>query len=456
MKSKITTLKSSSFQKKLWNLALPIAFQSLLVSLLGLIDILMVSQLGENEIAAVGLGNKIFFFNLLILVGCSHAGGILGAQLFGAYNLSGVRKALVNSLFFSLLFAVPFIFLYATAPEIVTSLATDNSELLALANQYLIITGASLFFTAIVLPIETTLRSAGDTKTAMRISMVVIPINIFLNYIFIFGHLGFPEMGVAGSAYGTFLARAIQMLLIIWYVFKRRPFIIVKKSELKQALTFFDMKQYFKLAFPMILNDGSWALGVLMYTLFFAMIGVNELAVISMVSTLEQTIFALFIGIAIASSTMIGHELGAKEFDRAWQQAWTFLFFIPMLAFLFFPIIYFLREPILSLFPTLSQESAETASQLLLILGAFLFVRVVNFIGVIGVLRGGGDVNYSTFIDVFSMWCVGIPLTYISIKYYNATLVEAYFVSLSEELVKIVLVIFRVRKKRWLKNIIAA
>ena len=174
----------------------------------------------------------------------------------------------------------------------------------------------------------------------------------------------------------------------------------------------------------------------------------------SMVSTIEQTIFALFIGIAIASGTMIGHELGAKAFNNAWQQAWTFILFVPVLALIFTPIIIIFREPILTLFPTLSENAAGSAAQVLLILAFALFVRVINFIGIIGVLRSGGDVNYSTFIDIFSMWCIGIPLTFIAVKFYNFTLVEAYIVTLFEELIKVILVIQRIHKKHWLKNIL--
>ena len=414
----------------------------------------MVGQLGESEIAAVGLGNKIFFFNLLMMVGISHAGGVLAAQYFGANDLSGLRRSLVVSLLFSVISVVPFIVLYVTSPEIITSLASDDARLTTLANDYLIITAYSFIFTAVVLPLETALRSAGDTKTAMNISILVLPINALLNYILIFGHLGFPEMGVAGSAWGTVVARFMQMLLMVIFVLKKRPFIIAKLEEVKQALSLIEVKRYTKLALPMVLHDSGWALGILVYTLIFAMIGVQELAVMSMVSTIEQTIFALFIGIAIASGTMIGHQLGAKAFDQAWQQAWTFILFVPILAFIFTPIIIFFREPILSLFPSLSLEAMNSASQVLLVLALVLFIRVINFIGIIGVLRSGGDINYSTFIDIFCMWCVGIPLTFIAVKYYHFTLVEAYIVMLSEELIKVLLVIQRVHKKRWLRNML--
>ena len=455
MKNKIATFRAPEFQSKLWQLALPITFQSLLYSFLGLVDILMVGQLGESEIAAVGLGNKIFFFNLLMMVGISHAGGVLAAQYYGADDLSGLRRSLVVSLLFSIVSVIPFIVLYTLYPEVITNLASDDTRLITLANDYLIITAYSFIFTAVVLPLETALRSAGDTKTAMNISILVLPINAFLNYILIFGHLGFAEMGVAGSAWGTLIARFIQMLLMVIFVIKRRPFIIAKIIEVKQALSIFEIKRYTKLALPMVLHDGGWALGVLVYTLIFAMIGVQELAVMSMVSTIEQTIFALFIGIAIASGTMIGHQLGAKAFEQAWQQAWTFILFVPILAFIFTPIIIFFREPILSLFPTLSVDAMSSASQVLLVLALVLFIRVINFIGIIGVLRSGGDINYSTFIDIFCMWCVGIPLTYIAVKYYHFTLVEAYIVMLSEELIKVLLVIHRVHKKHWLRNMLS-
>ena len=455
MKNKIATFRAADFQQKLWKLALPITLQSLLYSFLGLVDILMVSQLGESEIAAVGLGNKVFFFNLLMLVGISHAGGVLSAQFYGADDLSGLRRSLVVSMMFSIITIIPFICLYTLSPQTINNFASTDPTLLGFANDYLTITAYSFIFTAVVLPLETALRSAGDTKTALNISLFVLPLNALLNYIFIFGHLGFPEMGVAGSAWGTVLARFAQMLIMLLFIAKRRPYIIAKLEEAKHALSAFEIKRYTKLAFPMVMHDSCWALGILVYTLIFAMIGVQELAVMSMVSTIEQTIFALFIGIAIASGTMIGHQLGAKSFQQAWQQAWTFILFVPILALIFTPIIIVLREPILSLFPTLSIESMHSASQVLLVLALVLFIRVINFIGIIGVLRSGGDVNYSTFIDIFSMWCIGIPLTFIAVKYYHFTLVEAYIVMLSEEVIKVLLVIHRVHKKHWLRNMIS-
>jgi putative MATE family efflux protein len=454
MRNKIAIFRHPDFQQKLWQLALPITLQSLLYSFLGLVDILMVSQLGEAEIAAVGLGNKIFFFNLLMMVGVSHAGGILGAQYFGARDLSGLRRSLVLSLLFTFLVTLPFIICYILSPQSVTSLAGDDPQLLLLADSYLQITAGSFIFAAIVVPIETTLRSAGDSKTSLRISMLVLPINALLNYILIFGHLGFPAMGVAGSAWGTFIARALQLLFMLIFVSCRRHFIIIRMHEIKQALSRFEVQRYIKLAIPMILHDSGWALGVFVYTLIFAMIGIQELAIMSMIATIEQTIFALFIGIALASGTMIGHQLGTKSFSAAWQQAWVFILFVPILAFIFAPIIIIFRDPVLSLFPALSLTASESASQVLLVLASALFIRVINFIGIIGVLRSGGDVNYSTFIDIFCMWCVGIPLTYLAVKYYHFNLVEAYIVTLSEELIKVILVIRRVHKKHWLRNIL--
>ncbi|WP_298940420.1 MATE family efflux transporter [uncultured Psychromonas sp.] len=454
MKNKIITFQNKTFQKKLWTIALPITLQSLLYSFLGLVDILMVSQLGEAEIAAVGLGNKVFFFNLLMMVGVSHAGGVLAAQYYGAKELSGLRRSLVTSLLISLLITLPFVLFYTLSPSTVTGLASSDLELLNYADQYLKITAYSFLFIAVVLPLETALRSAGDTKTAMNISFLVLPLNAFFNYILIFGHWGVPAMGVEGSAWGTFLARAIQMVLLMLFIAKKRTFVIASTEEVKAALSILDIRRYLKLAIPMILHDSGWALGVFVYTLIFAMIGVQELAVMSMVSTIEQTIFALFIGVAIASGTMIGHELGAKAFDRAWQQAWTFILFVPILAFVFVPLIIYFREPVLSFFPTLSESATASASQVLLVLACALFIRVINFIGIIGVLRSGGDINYSTFMDIFCMWCIGIPLTFMAVTYYNFTLVEAYIVALSEELIKVLLVLHRVHKKHWLKNVL--
>ncbi len=152
------------FWQKLIQIGVPVSLQSMLFSLLGVVDIFMVSQLGEAATAAVGVGNRIFFFNLIVIVGASGAVSVLASQYFGAGNLDGVRRVLAQSWVVALLFTLPFMVLYLVAPQSVVSVIASDPQYVSLATDYLWVTGASLFCTALVVPVEGALRSVGEAK----------------------------------------------------------------------------------------------------------------------------------------------------------------------------------------------------------------------------------------------------------------------------------------------------
>ncbi|MCE2593618.1 MATE family efflux transporter [Motilimonas cestriensis] len=455
MKAKIATATNQVFLRKLWQLALPVSLQSLLFSLLGLVDILMVGQLGEAEVAAVGLGNRVFFFNLLIIFGLSGGVSVLAAQYFGKGEVSGVRRCLVLAVICAIAISLPFALLYTFAPTSVITLASDTPSLVHLGSTYLQITGATILLTAIVVPIEASLRAVGDAKTPTNIGILAIVLNVFLNWVLIFGHLGFPELGVEGSAWGTTISRLFQTLILILYVLKKRRMVVFTWIDIRQALRVKEAKRFSLIAIPLLIHDGFWAFGVLIYSFIFARIGVDELAVMSMLASVEGSIFALFIGFAVACSTMLGHELGANKYEDAWQQSWVFIIFSPVIALFMTLVILLFKDQIASIFSGFEGDTLDSAIRVLIIMALALSLKVLNMVGIMGVLRSGGDVNYSIFIDLFCMWCIGIPLTFVAATVWGWPLYLVYLCSLSEELVKAVLMIFRVHRKKWLKNLVA-
>ncbi len=173
----------------------------------------MVGQLGESAVAAVGLGNRIFFFNLILSASLGGGLSILAAQYIGARDTSGVRRTLALSLAASILITIPFIIVYLLFTDAIIGFASSSPELLSLGSDYLLITAPSILCTAIVVPLEAALRASNDATTPTRIGLLTILVNIALNYIFIFGAFGIPAMGVAGSALGTALARLLQLVI---------------------------------------------------------------------------------------------------------------------------------------------------------------------------------------------------------------------------------------------------
>ncbi|KEQ16254.1 MATE family efflux transporter [Endozoicomonas numazuensis] len=442
------------FFSKLWRLALPVSLQSMMFSLLGLIDILMVGQLGETAVAAVGLGNRIFFFNLILTASLGSGMSILASQFIGSGDTAGLRRTLVQSLLTSVLISLPFVAFYILLPDVVIGLSTHDPELTRLAVEYLLITAPSIICTAIVVPLEAAMRASGDARTPTRVGFYAILLNVFLNYVLIFGHFGFPELGVAGSAWGTTLSRFFQTALLLWYINQFRSHLIPKKKDVEWGMKKKDLGRYFKVSVPIVLQDGSWALGLIIYSIIYASMGVNELAIMSAISSIEAILISLFIGFGVGGSIILGQELGAQRFDKAWRQGWMMLLMSPFIALFIGALLIVFRTDVVSLFGKFQGSTMTLAEQAMIVASLGLCIRVINLMGIIGLLRSGGDVKATAIINIAAMWGIGIPMAWLAVQW-GFPLYMVFIFSLFEELSKAMMVLFRVFSRRWLKNLVS-
>ncbi len=448
--------ENRAFLQKLCRLAVPVSIQAMMFSVLGLIDIVMVGHLGETAVAAVGLGNRIFFFNLILTSALGSGMSVLASQFIGAGDNGGLRRTLCQALLTAVLVNIPFIAAYMLVPEQIAAMASSDAGLLEFAVIYILITAPSIFCTAVVVPIEAALRASGDTKTPTWIGFYAILVNIVLNYLLIFGAFGFPEMGVAGSAWGTALSRLFHTIALILYMRKNRQFLIPTKDDARKAFKKEDLLRFFHVSWPMILQDGSWAFGVIFYNLIYARMGVNELAIMSAVSAIESILMSLFIGFGVGCSIILGQELGAKRFDQAWKQGFTVMGIAPLVALLVGLMLVLFRADIVTLFGRFDSGTLTLAEQVMLVSGMVLMIRVINFTGIIGLLRSGGDVRFTAVLNVVAAWCVGLPLTWLGAVVWNLPLYLVFLCSVSEEIVKMVMVVWRIRSRRWLRNLVSS
>ena len=320
------------------------------------------------------------------------------------------------------------------------------------ATNYLLITAPSFICTAIVIPLEALLRSTIDPKAPTRIGFLTILVNVALNYIFIFSALGFPGLGVIGSALGTLLARIFQTVLILYYVYKVHPKLLPSLADIKDAFSIKRWGKYLDISLPMLLQDGLWAFGIILYSLIYASMGVNELAVMTTISSVEGIMISLFIGFAIAASIILGNELGANQFEQAWRESWYFMITAPLIALSIGLIIFMLDEQALKLFSQFDKDSLSMAHQGLLIAAFALSIRVINLTGIVGILRSGGDVKATALINIVGMWMVGLPLTWVAANIWQWSLPMVFMCALMEEVAKAILVLARIASRHWLKN----
>ncbi|MFM2580834.1 MATE family efflux transporter [Vibrio fortis] len=442
------------FWQKLIQIGLPVSLQTMMFSLLGVIDIFMVNQLGDAATAAVGVGNRIFFFNLIMVSGISGAVSVLASQYFGAGDFNGIRRTLAQSWALSIIAIVPFVAVYLLAPESVVSVVASDPDYVQQATDYLWITGASLIGTAIVVPLESALRSVGEAKLPTKISIFAILVNAVLNALLIFGLFGFPELGVVGAAVGTTVSRFVQTVALLVLAKKHYAHLFPTLRNWQDAIVVKHRKKYLTIAMPMLIHDTAWAGGLLIYNIIVGQMGVGELAIISLLSPVESILISAFMGFAVAASIVLGNEIGAQNYQRVENTAWGYVLVSCGLAIVL-ALLCFIAKPVIVYLVQLTHLLLkETAVNVTLVIALGMILRVFNMVGIGGVLKSGGDINYSIFIDLFGQWAIGIPLAYYTALVLGWPLEWVMLIVLLEELVKIALTSQRIQSKKWINNLI--
>jgi putative MATE family efflux protein len=433
-------------------IAFPIALQNLIMSFLNMIDTVMIGKLGEIEIAAVGLANQFFFLFILIVFGVNSGASIFISQFWGKKDVVNIRKVLGISLLLgglvSLVFAGTAFFL---SKEILRIFSKDI-QVIALGSDYLSIVCLSYLPTACSFAYSFSLRSIGKANTPMVVSSISLIANTILNYLFIFGNLGFPAMGVKGAAWATLIARVLELIIFVGVVYYRKEALAAKINEIFNISMDFLWK-FLNTTIPVILNETFWALGTVMYIIAYARISTEAIASVQIANTIQHVFMIVAFGLGNACAIMIGNKIGANEKLQAIAYAKKFVV-LSIAVGMILGILLFISIPfILNLF-NVSSIVYENTVKVLTVLSFFLSLRVLNGVIIIGILRGGGDTKFSLVLDVGSVWLVGVPLAFLGAHVWKFPVYWVVALVSIEEMVKLIFGLWRVRSKKWVSNVI--
>jgi len=440
-----------SFYARLLALAVPIIIQNFISSSLNLFDVLMIGQLGEVTVAAVGLSNQIFFLLMFLLFGISSGAGVFTAQLWGKGDVPSIHRVMGISLAMGLTGSLFFSFMAIVLPQVSLSIYTNDPAVIQAGLGYLRLSGLSYPMTAISFTYAATLRSTGNTRPPMFVSAITISLKTLLNYLLIFGHLGLPAMGIQGAALSTVIARTLECLLLLGYTYLRRAPTAAPLHRLIAFQRSF-VVNFLKIAFPVVINEMLWSLGISTYNAIYAHISTEAAAAIQIAGTIENLAFVIFIGISDATGILVGNKIGAQEQDTAYTYARRSLTLGAGGAMLIGACIYLLSGNILSLYKV-SPEVLDYARRILLVMAFVLWIRVSNMTAIVGILRSGGDTRFSMFLDGGTMWVVGVPSALLAAFVFHLPVYWVYLVIMSEELVKFSVSLWRFRSRRWIHNI---
>ena len=439
------------FLRKAVLIALPVALQGMLNTVVNLVDTMMIGQLGETAIAAVGLANKVFFVFTLLVFGVVSGSGVLAAQYWGNKDVKNIRKvtglALLIAFIGALCFAIPSVLF----PSAVMRIFTDSESAVLSGAAYLAVAALSYPFTAVTNTYVAMLRAVGQVKAPVMVSCMTILVNITLNYVLIFGHFGAPAMGVVGAAIATLAARVLECLVVLAITYGSRSPIAGRFRELFGYSSAF-IRQFLATASPVIANEFMWGLGTTMYSLAYGRMGDNAVAAITIATTIQDIVVVVFQGLSAATAVILGNEMGAGKLKRAEKYAKNFFLLQFLVTVAGMAFCYAIRGNVISLY-SISPQVARDVNLCLIVFILYMPFKMFNYVNIVGVLRSGGDTKVCLFIDTSGVWAIGVPMAFWGGLYLKQAIYVVYAMVMAEEAYKAVIGYVRYRQKKWLRNL---
>ncbi|HDD62073.1 MAG TPA: MATE family efflux transporter [Chloroflexi bacterium] len=441
------------FLNTMLKLAAPIMLQNLIFSSLNLVDGVMIGQLGESAVAAVGIANQIFFLVSLLFFGIGSGSAIFAAQYWGRKDTERIQSVLGLSLLMSIGGAVLFSLVAILLPVQVISIYSKDPAVISQGSVYLQIVAFSYVVTAITNSFAFVLRSTENVKLPLLTSLVALSLNTLMNYGLVLGNFGLPSLGVKGAAIATIVSRLIEVVLLLLIIYRRK---LPVAAKLPALLNFkiLSIKKFFNTTLPVIATEIIWSFGITTYNMVYARIGTESIAAVNIAGTLDRIIFVVFIGMGNACAIMIGNRIGAQENELATDYAKKYLLLGAIGASALGLIMFLFVTPLLS-FYKVSAATIDLTVKLIGLMALSLPVRSLNLILLIGVLRAGGDTRVAFFIDAGSVWVVGVPMAFIGAYVLGLPVHWVYLMVLADEAVKLVFGLYRFFSQRWINYLVA-
>lgn len=444
------------FLKRLILIAIPIALQNIMFSSRGLVDVLMLGQLGEAEIAAVGVASRATFVTTIMLVGVTTGGALLTAQYWGAQNREGVRQSTALTWMVSMAMATIAVTLFLFMPHQIMSLATDSQEVIDLGADYLLITALTMYVVSCGSSMAVGLRSIHQPGVSTFFSGIGIVANVFFNWVLIFGHLGAPAMGIKGAAWATLISGVIEIVFLYGYLYRKSHLLSFGFDDIKAVINWPKIAKFLSLSLPTTFNFLVWAAGIFTYHAIMGQSGVQGLAALSVISPIESIALSFLIGATGAASVLIGNQLGAKKYEAVYYQGWGVLALSVATSVVIALFVMLFQHQILDMFPALSDETRMIAEKFMAILAVIIVIRSVPLTAIVGILRAGGDVKFCLYQDIVSQWLIGIPVATIGALFLGLAPEYVYALFVVEEIVKWFGSIHRMKSKKWIRNLVDA
>ena len=450
--------RDRAFYGYLLRLTGPIALQNLITFSLGLIDTLMVSQLGNNEMAAVTAANVPVFLLISIVFGVQSGVGILISQYWGKKDLPSISRAIGVAAGLGVALALVIALALFLWPVQIMDLMSNKHHLSLLGAPYLRVIGFSYVFNMLSSIYVSAQRSVENASFGMKLFGMSTVLNTGMNYLLIFGKCGFPMLGVEGAAIATLLSRVAEFAVCLFCALRSRVIPLDLKALFRPGWEM--LRRFVKYASPVMANELFWGLGNSLLTVILGhmAISVEFLAANAVMGNLNRLFLVVCFGLGAATAVIVGKAIGEGKshqevLDLSHTLLWVTILVGLALAAIALALVPLLFQPIVFPLFKLYDQTAQIATALAVTGFASIPLHAYSITAVTGVLRAGGDVFCSAALDISPQWLVALPLTAVMALVLDASCWWVDAAVQAESLLKCPLCWYRIRKGRWIHDV---
>lgn len=444
------TKGSSSFNKDILRLAVPIVLQNIVTTAVNSADVIMLGFVGQNALSAGSLANQVMFILNLVYTGISSGVIMLAAQYWGKKDTKTIEHIMGIGMQLSMFISSMFFIMAFFFPHILMRIFTNDINLITSGIPYLRMVSFSYLFMSFSQVYLCAMRSIERVHFSTVTNAVALILNIIFNAVFIFGLFGAPKLGILGVALATVIARGVEFAICVIdnFIPKAIHFHIKNILEVNKIL-FFDFMKY---SLPAFGNEIVWGVAFSMYSVIMGHLDSDIVAANAVVVVARNLGTVACFGIADAGAIILGKSIGSGNTDTIKSDSSHFVKITSMSAVVG-GIVIFLLRPVFFTMADLTPTAQSYLSIMLFINMYYIVGQAFNTAMICGVFRSGGDSKWGFFCDIVDMWCYSVPLGFISAFVLKLPPMWVYFLICTDEFVKIPFVYKHYKSYKWLKNI---
>ena len=440
-----------SFYKTLFPLLLTVSLQNIIAYSVNMADNMMLGSYSQTALSGAAAVNQIFFLVQQVSLSIGEGLIVLNAQYWGQRRMDPIRRLTGIALKFGAICGVLIVLLCGLFPQQIMGLFTPDAAIIAEGAAYLRIikyTFLLFLFTNILI---SALRSVETVKISFYISILSLILNVAINYVLIFGRFGAPELGIRGAAIGTLIARIAELAVVVVYLLKKDEKLHLFRRGLLQPDAGL-RRDYTKVEIPVMLSQVLWAVSVPMQTAILGHLSSDAIAANSVATTFYQYLKVVVVAMSSVSAVMIGSSIGRGDMARIRSDARTLSVIDVCLGVLMGGLLVLLRTPLLSAY-SLSPEAIVLADRLIILMSVIMVGMSYQMPVSMGLIRGGGDPNFTAIMNMISTWCIVIPLSFASAFWWKWPVVAVVAVIQSDQVFKGLPTFIRFRSYKWIKKL---